>query len=76
MIFQAGQEKGNKSLLDWTRDVVNHYWYSAEISKTTDEFLVGFLYLMYLILRFDISLLILLDAQFVESICWNTMLYA
>lgn len=38
-ILKAGQEKQNKALLDWTRDVVNHYWYCADVSKSVDEFL-------------------------------------
>ncbi|CAG2234628.1 unnamed protein product [Mytilus edulis] len=51
-VIKAGQEKGNKSLLDWTRDVVNHYWYSAEISKTTDESTAGLENFQNLILKY------------------------
>ncbi|CAC5421377.1 unnamed protein product [Mytilus coruscus] len=35
----AGQEKEKKCLLEWTRDIVNHFWYSADVSKSIQEFM-------------------------------------
>lgn len=37
-IIKAGQEKKNKGLLDWTKDVVNHYWYTAQTCTTKEDF--------------------------------------
>ncbi|XP_071141350.1 uncharacterized protein [Mytilus edulis] len=38
-IIKAGQEKEKKCLLEWTRDIVNHFWYSADVSKSIQEFM-------------------------------------
>lgn len=38
-IIKAGQEKKNKGLLDWTKDVVNHYWYTAQTCTTKEDLL-------------------------------------
>ena len=27
--------------MEWTKDIVNHFWYSAEISDTKEEFIVS-----------------------------------
>ena len=40
--FQAGQDKQNKPLLEWSRDVVNHYWHCVDISGSVKEFKVDF----------------------------------
>lgn len=37
-IIKAGQDKKNKGLLAWTKDVVNHYWYTAQISSSVEDF--------------------------------------
>uniref|UniRef100_K1RCR5 Uncharacterized protein n=1 Tax=Magallana gigas TaxID=29159 RepID=K1RCR5_MAGGI len=37
--FIVGQEKSKKDLLSWTKDVVNHYWFTASISNTKEEFI-------------------------------------
>ena len=34
------RKKNKKSLLDWTRDVVNDFWYSADVSNPAQEFMV------------------------------------
>lgn len=39
----AQEQKTNRPLLEWSRDVVNHFWHCADISKTTEEF-VGIWY--------------------------------
>lgn len=31
----AQEQKTNRPLLEWSRDVVNHFWHCADISKTT-----------------------------------------
>lgn len=36
------EQKTNRPLLEWSRDVVNHFWHCADISKTTEEFVVSF----------------------------------
>ena len=36
-----GQEKENKELLVWVKDIVNHYWHTAEVGKTVEKFLVS-----------------------------------
>jgi hypothetical protein len=41
MFTKAGQEKKNKGLLDWTKDVVNHYWYTAQTCTTKEDFVVS-----------------------------------
>lgn len=38
-LTKISQEKGNKELSGWVKDVVNHYWHSAEVSTTCEEFL-------------------------------------
>ncbi|CAC5418394.1 unnamed protein product [Mytilus coruscus] len=38
-IIKAGQEKEKKCLLEWTRDIVNHFWYSADVSKYIPKFM-------------------------------------
>lgn len=38
-IIKVGQEKNKKDLLPWTKDVVNHYGYTANISNTKEEFI-------------------------------------
>ena len=37
---QAGQEKDKKNILEWTRDIVNHFWFSADVAKSVQEFMV------------------------------------
>nr|XP_022344857.1 uncharacterized protein LOC111137607 isoform X2 [Crassostrea virginica] len=37
-IIKAGQEKKNQGLLAWTKDVVNHFWYTAQISSSIEDF--------------------------------------
>ncbi|XP_055997869.1 uncharacterized protein LOC125647150 [Ostrea edulis] len=32
------QEKENKALKGWTKDIVNHYWHCSEVSNTYEEF--------------------------------------
>ena len=40
-LFKAGQEKGCKSLIGWTRHVVNHFWYAAQQSSSYSQFIVS-----------------------------------
>ena len=41
-MFQAGHEKLKKPILQWTREVVNHFWYCASKANSEDEFIVIF----------------------------------
>ncbi|XP_061186901.1 uncharacterized protein LOC133195031 [Saccostrea echinata] len=36
--FKLSQQKNQKDILSWTKDV-NHYWYTATISNTKEEFI-------------------------------------
>ncbi|XP_061167506.1 uncharacterized protein LOC133176400 [Saccostrea echinata] len=38
-IMSVGQETDKKELLNWTKDIMNHFWYSAQISETYEEFI-------------------------------------
>nr|XP_022309859.1 uncharacterized protein LOC111115422 isoform X3 [Crassostrea virginica] len=38
-IIKAGQEKLKKAILQWTREVVNHFWYCASKANSEDEFI-------------------------------------
>ncbi|VDI48769.1 Hypothetical predicted protein, partial [Mytilus galloprovincialis] len=35
----AQEQKANKPLLEWSRDIVNHFWHCADISTTEQEFI-------------------------------------
>jgi hypothetical protein len=37
----------NQPLLEWTKDLVNHFWYTAEICNTQEEYIVSLLKLNY-----------------------------
>ncbi|XP_063405831.1 uncharacterized protein LOC134689792 [Mytilus trossulus] len=39
-ILKMSQEKGkkNKPLLEWTREIINHYWHCASVSKSPGDF--------------------------------------
>lgn len=41
LFSQAGQDKKNQELLVWTKDVVNHYWYTAKTCNSIDTFKVS-----------------------------------
>ena len=36
----CAEKKNKKSLLEWIRDVVNDFWYSADVSNPLKEFMV------------------------------------
>ena len=38
---QAGQQKSCSILLQWDRDICNHFWYYCKIAGTYYEFLVS-----------------------------------
>lgn len=38
-IIQAGQEKTKHPLLQWTREIVNHFWFCADTAETENEFI-------------------------------------
>eukprot|EP00105_Crassostrea_gigas_P038421 XP_019922569.1 PREDICTED: uncharacterized protein LOC105327681 [Crassostrea gigas] len=38
-LLKAGQEKTKKPLLQWTREVVNHFWYCSASANTVEEFI-------------------------------------
>ncbi|XP_078031471.1 uncharacterized protein LOC144467044 isoform X1 [Epinephelus lanceolatus] len=38
-IHTAGQHKGCEELLDWTRDICNHFWHCCKSADTYDEFI-------------------------------------
>ncbi|XP_052097349.1 uncharacterized protein LOC127732344 [Mytilus californianus] len=38
-LTKISQEKENKELLVWIKDIVNHYWHTAEVATTSEEFL-------------------------------------
>ena len=46
---QVAHEKHSKNqpLLEWTKDLVNHFWYTAEICNTQEEYIVSLLKLNY-----------------------------
>ncbi|XP_062582974.1 uncharacterized protein LOC134244742 [Saccostrea cucullata] len=37
-ILKVAQKKGNNILLDWSKDIVNHFWFSCRQAKTYEEF--------------------------------------
>jgi hypothetical protein len=37
----------NEPLLEWTKDLVNHFWYTAEICNTQKEYIVSKMKLNY-----------------------------
>lgn len=39
--FQAGQEKAKKPILQWTREIVNHFWFCSSVANTEEEFIVS-----------------------------------
>lgn len=43
-ILQAGQERGNRLLLPWIKDIVNHFWYSSKKAETYEKFIVVFFF--------------------------------
>lgn len=40
-ITGAGQEKTKRPLLQWTREIVNHFWFCADTAETENEFIVS-----------------------------------
>lgn len=42
LFLKISQEKENKALKGWTKDIVNHYWHCSEVSNTYEEFVVSF----------------------------------
>ncbi|XP_062568780.1 uncharacterized protein LOC134230925 [Saccostrea cucullata] len=38
-IIAAGQEKSCKELLQWSTDIVNHFWHCCKVASTYEEFL-------------------------------------
>lgn len=41
-ISQVAQKKGNNILLDWCKDIVNHFWFSCREANTYEEFVVSY----------------------------------
>lgn len=37
---QAGQDKNCRELQKWSKDIVNHFWYTCKIANDLDEFMV------------------------------------
>ena len=46
---QVAHEKHSKNqpLLEWTKDLVNHFWYRADICNTQEEYIVSKMKLNY-----------------------------
>ena len=46
---QVAHEKHSKNqpLLEWTKDLVNHFWYTADICNTQEEYIVSKMKLNY-----------------------------
>lgn len=38
-IVKAGQEKSCRELLNWSQDIVNHFWHCSKMANTHEEFL-------------------------------------
>lgn len=38
-IIKAGQEKSKKPILQWTREIVNHFWFCSSVANTEEEFI-------------------------------------
>lgn len=38
--LQAGQEKNCRELQTWSKDIVNHFWYTCKTADNLDEFMV------------------------------------
>lgn len=38
-LVAAGQERENRLLLPWIKDIVNHFWYSSKKTETYEEFI-------------------------------------
>lgn len=38
-LVAAGQERGNRLLVLWIKDIVNHFWYSSNKAETYEEFI-------------------------------------
>uniref|UniRef100_A0A8W8M4P9 Uncharacterized protein n=1 Tax=Magallana gigas TaxID=29159 RepID=A0A8W8M4P9_MAGGI len=38
-IISAGQDKNCRELLKWSKDIVNHFWYTCKIANDLDEFM-------------------------------------
>ncbi|XP_076084720.1 uncharacterized protein LOC143055456 [Mytilus galloprovincialis] len=43
----AQEQKANKPLLEWSRDIVNHFWHCADISTTEQEFIGSWFGIMH-----------------------------
>ena len=41
-IVAAGQNKECRGLLEWSRDVINHFWYSCSCATDVDSFMVSY----------------------------------
>jgi hypothetical protein len=39
-IVAAGQAKECRSLTDWSRDIVNHFWFTCSSARDRDTFMV------------------------------------
>lgn len=39
--LQAGQQRGCKELLNWTKDICNHFWHCCKSAETYEEFFVS-----------------------------------
>lgn len=49
-IVAAGQNKECRELLEWSRDIVNHFWYSCSYATDVDSFMVSrYLFVLHLV---------------------------
>lgn len=39
-LLKAAKVKGQSSLLNWLKDIVNHFWWCCKMANTTEMFLV------------------------------------
>lgn len=49
-VVAAGQNKECRELLEWSRDIVNHFWYSCSYATDVDSFMVSrYLFVLHLV---------------------------
>ncbi|XP_055999261.1 uncharacterized protein LOC125649364 [Ostrea edulis] len=44
-VVAAGQSKECRPLLEWSRDIINHFWHACSLATDVDSFMVCFFYI-------------------------------